>query len=70
MLLSKYAVVLFAIKQEFYCSLNSLILYGYTLLDITQITIAKYNLYAKRLDYLIAVALKILGSIILDARLE
>lgn len=59
MLLSKYAVVLFAIKQEFYCSLNSLILYGYTLLDITQITIAKYNLYAKRLYYLIAVALKI-----------
>ena len=59
MLLSKYAVILLAIDEEFYCSLNSLILHGYTLLDITQITIAKYNLYAKRLDYLIAVALKI-----------
>ena len=58
-LLSKYAVILLAIDEEFYCPIHGFILYGYTLLDITQIAIAKYNLYAKRLDYLIAVALKI-----------
>ena len=59
MLLSKSTVILLAIDEEFYCPIHGFILHSNTLLDITQITIAKYNLYAKRLDYLIAVALKI-----------